>query len=147
MIDIKKTCKDFDATAARLAQLASLIVAVAFAAASSLHAAQPLARATPESQGVPSRAIAEWVRVLDAQGGFNGFVLLRHGRTIAEGWWSPCETNGLHMLYSLSKSFTSTAVGMLADEGRLDLDERIADLFIARLDEDDEDEDEDGAAE
>ena len=51
MIDIKKTCKDFDATAARLAQLASLIVAVAFAAASSLHAAQPLARATPESQG------------------------------------------------------------------------------------------------
>ena len=133
MIDIKKTPEDFDVTATRLARLVSLIVAVAFAGSSPLHAAQPLARATPESQGVPSRAVVEWVRAMDAQGGFNGFVLLRHGRTIAEGWWSPCETNGLHMLYSLSKSFTSTAIGMLADEGKLDLDERIADLFPDKM--------------
>ena len=133
MIDIQKTPEDFGGTATQLAQLASLIVAVAFAAASSLHAAQPLARATPESQGVPSRAVAEWVRAMDAQGGFNGFVLLRHGRTIAEGGWSPCETNGLHMLYSLSKSFTSTAIGMLVDEGKLDLDERIVDLFPGKM--------------
>ncbi len=111
----------------------SLIAVAAFAAASQVHAAQPLARATPESQGVPSRAIAEWVRAMDAQGGFNGFVLLRHGRTIAEGWWNPCETNGLHMLYSLSKSFTSTAIGMLADEGKLDLDERVAELFPGKM--------------
>ena len=114
-------------------RVVALISAVAFAAASQSHAVQPLARATPESQGVPSRAVAEWVRAMDAQGGFNGFVLLRHGRTIAEGWWSPCETNGLHMLYSLSKSFTSTAIGMLADEGKLDLDERIAELFPGKL--------------
>ncbi len=129
MIDITQTPKDFNGTATQLARFAALIAAVVFVAASPLHAAQPLARATPESQGVPSRAVAEWVRAMDAQGGFNGFVLLRHGRTIAEGWWSPCETNGLHMLYSLSKSFTSTAIGMLADEGKLDRDELISDLF------------------
>ncbi len=114
-------------------RLPATIATVLLAAALHSHAAAPLARATPESQGVPSSAVAEWVRAVDAQGGFNGFVLLRHGRTIAEGWWSPCETNGLHMLYSLSKSFTSTAIGMLADEGKLDLDERIADLFPGKM--------------
>ena len=38
-------------------------------------------------------------------------MVLRHGQVIAEGWWTPYKRDHVHLLYSLSKSFTSTAVG------------------------------------
>ena len=92
--------------------------------------------ATPESQGVPSEAIVKFIdaaeRTFDAgeAGALHGFVIVRHGKVIAEGSWKPFDTlNETHMLYSHSKSFTSSAVGFLADEGKIDLDERIVDLF------------------
>ena len=46
-------------------------------------------------------------------------MLLRHGRVVAEGWWAPYEAKLPHTLYSLSKSFTSIAVGFAVSEGRL----------------------------
>jgi CubicO group peptidase (beta-lactamase class C family) len=41
------------------------------------------------------------------------------GRVIAESWWRPYDAQTPHMFYSLSKSFTSTAVGMAIAEGKL----------------------------
>ncbi len=100
--------------------------------------AQDLAPATPESQGVSSRAILRWIEECETtaatngfRGGFlHGFVIVRHGRTIAEGTWAPQNTlEEPHMLYSHSKSFTSTAVGFLVDDGKIDLDRRVASFF------------------
>ena len=92
--------------------------------------------ATPESQGVSSAAILKWIdaceKTFDAgpAGALHGFVIVRHGKVIAEGSWKPFDTlNETHMLYSHSKSFTSSAIGFLADEGKVDLDERIVDIF------------------
>ena len=96
--------------------------------------------ATPESQGVDSQGILDFIdgaeRAFDGdvqgpkKGHFHGFVIVRHGKVIAEGSWKPFDTlNETHMLYSHSKSFTSSAIGFLADEGKIDLDERIVDLF------------------
>ena len=88
---------------------------------------QGLEVATPESQGVPSRAILRWIAACEnystngLKGHLHGFVILRHGRTIAEGTWAPQNTlEKPHMLYSHSKSFTSTAIegrrGLSPDE-------------------------------
>ncbi len=92
--------------------------------------------AAPESQRVQSEAILAWINALEAffdggeQGSVHGFSILRHGKVIAEGSWKPFDTlHETHMLYSLSKSFASTAIGLLVDDGKLDLDERITDLF------------------
>ena len=92
--------------------------------------------ATPESQGVPSQAILDWIDACETTfdggklGAVHGFVLARHGKVIAEGSWKPFDTlRETHMLYSHSKSFTSTAIGFLVDAGMLDLDERIVDIF------------------
>ena len=96
--------------------------------------------ATPESQGVDSAAIANWIRACERTfdagkaGALHGFTIVRHGKTIAEGSWKPFDTlNETHMLYSHSKSFTATAVGFLVDEGKLDLDERLVDIFRDEL--------------
>ena len=90
---------------------------------------------SPEAEGVSSRQVAEWIvaseRELDA---LHGFVLLRHGKVIAEGSWAPYDTlNETHRLYSHSKSFTSTAVGFLVDDGKLDLDERVVDILSDKV--------------
>ena len=43
-------------------------------------------------------------------------MLLRHGKVVAEGWWAPYGKNDPHVMFSLSKSFTSTAVGLAIAE-------------------------------
>ena len=89
---------------------------------------------TPEAEGVSSVAIGNWItaceRELDA---LHGFVIVRHGKTIAEGWWAPFSADHTHILYSQSKSFISTAVGFLVDDGKLDLDARVADFFPGQV--------------
>ena len=59
----------------------------------------------------------------------HSFMLVRHGHVVAEGWWSPYDARTPHVLYSLSKSFTSTAVGMVVAEGKLSLDDEVLKFF------------------
>ncbi len=59
----------------------------------------------------------------------HSFLLLRHGCVVAEGWWSPHAREHPHMLFSLSKSFIATAIGLCAAEGRLSLDDFVVDLL------------------
>src|SRR5690606_1846322 len=57
------------------------------------------------------------------------FMLLRHGYVVAEGWWSPYASDYPHMLFSLSKSFTSTAVGFAVSEGLFSVEDRVISFF------------------
>ena len=59
----------------------------------------------------------------------NSFMLVRHGHVVAEGWWAPYDAESPHSLYSLSKSFTSTAVGLAIAEGKLSLDDEVLKFF------------------
>lgn len=103
--------------------------------ASPFVGAAEMESASPESQGVSSQAILKWIDVCEKElDALHGFVIVRHGRVIAEGSWAPYATlEKPHMLYSHSKSFTSTAVGFLVDDGKLDLDERVADLLSDKM--------------
>ncbi|MET3878998.1 serine hydrolase [Chitinophaga sp. OAE865] len=86
--------------------------------------------ALPESQGVSSRGILSFIEAANASGiSWHSFVLLRHGHIVAEGWWNPYAAEFTHSLYSLSKSFTSTAIGMLVKEGRLDIQSPVISFF------------------
>jgi CubicO group peptidase (beta-lactamase class C family) len=89
-----------------------------------------LPRSTPESQGISSSSIADFVDTLDKEiQHIHSFMLLRHGSVVAEGWWQPYRSNSPHMLFSLSKSFTSTAVGLAVAEGRLSVEDKILQYF------------------
>jgi CubicO group peptidase (beta-lactamase class C family) len=96
----------------------------------SLCRAAELPRATPESQGVSSAAILAFVDAADRDiDSLHGFVLVRHGHVVAEGWWAPYSAEARHSLFSLSKSFTSTAVGLAAAEGKLKIDDPLLKFF------------------
>ena len=91
---------------------------------------QSLPRSTPERQGISSAAILDFVETADKQiDTMNSFILVRHGYVVAEGWWNPYDANTPHILYSLSKSFTSTAVGLAISEGKLSLDDEVLKFF------------------
>jgi CubicO group peptidase (beta-lactamase class C family)/lysophospholipase L1-like esterase len=89
-----------------------------------------LPRTSPEAQGISSGAVLAFVdaaeREIDA---LHSFMLLRHGHVVAEGWWSPYDARTPHALYSLSKSFTSTAVGLAVTEGKLTIDDEVLKFF------------------
>jgi CubicO group peptidase (beta-lactamase class C family) len=89
-----------------------------------------LQRTSPERQGVASSAILQFVEALENQiHEIHSFMLLRHGSVIAEGWWSPYAHEYSHLLFSLSKSFTSTAVGLAVTEGRFSIDDPVLAFF------------------
>src|SRR5690348_3616187 len=94
-------------------------------------AAMPLPRSTPESQGIPSQAVREFVETVDRINTLHSFMIVRHGRVIGEGWWKPEAADKPHVLHSLSKSFNSTAVGLAIAEGKLSLDDPVLKFFPA----------------
>ncbi|WP_315096141.1 serine hydrolase [uncultured Cellulomonas sp.] len=90
-----------------------------------------LPRSTPEEQGVDPRALSRLVDALAGWPELHSLMVLRHGVVVAEGWAAPYAPDRLHELYSLSKSFTSTAVGFAVAEGLLTVDDLVLDHFPA----------------
>lgn len=89
-----------------------------------------LSRSLPEEQGLSSAAISSFIDAVEAQSlGLHSFMLLRHGYVISEGWWSPYKPDLPHMLFSLSKSFTSTAIGFAVTEKLITLDDSVISFF------------------
>ena len=98
--------------------------------AQSASAPSALPRATPESQGISSAAINAFVQAADTGiDAMHSVMLVRHGRVVAEGWWGPYDATTPHVLYSLSKSFTSTAVGLAVAEGKLSVNDEVLKFF------------------
>ena len=97
-----------------------------------LPEAKPLPRATPESTGVSPRAITALFDSIhaDENARAQAMLILKNGSVIAEAAWTPYEADVAHQLYSMSKSVTATAIGMLADEGGLSPDELLCDIFF-----------------
>ena len=90
----------------------------------------PFPRSTPESQGIRSSAILAFVEAADRDiCHLHSLMLLRRGAVIAEGYWTPYRANDPHVVFSLSKSFTSTAIGMLVAEGRLTVEDSVLSHF------------------
>ena len=93
-----------------------------------------LPRSTPEAQGVSSAALLGLVEALDAAASeLHSLMVVRHGHVIAEGWWPPYPADRRHQLYSVSKSFTSMAIGMVVAEGKLSLDDPVTSFFPEHL--------------
>lgn len=86
---------------------------------------------TPEEQGISSTAIMEFIGALESEQpeDVHGVIIRRHNKIVAKGWWAPYSEEIPHMLFSLSKSFTSTAIGMAQDEGLLSINDPVISFF------------------
>jgi len=92
--------------------------------------ATALPRSTPESQGVSSADVRAFLETANIEvNTMHSFMLVRHGNVVAEAWWQPEAADKPHVLWSLSKSFTSTAVGLAVSEGKLNVDDTVLKFF------------------
>lgn len=89
-----------------------------------------LPRSTPEDHGIPSERIQDFLEHISLKElELHSFMLLKDGFVVSEGWWHPYKPVLPHMLFSLSKSFTSTAIGFAVSEGLLTVDDLVLSFF------------------
>lgn len=95
---------------------------------------QKLPRALPHEMGIEPKAILNFIDKLEEQQlGIHSFMLMRHNKVVAEGWWNPMKPQYNHMLFSLSKSFTSTAIGFAVQEKLLSVEDYVVSFFPDKL--------------
>lgn len=90
---------------------------------------------TPEAAGVSSREVLALLRSFENRGLRMHSVLIGKGdKLFAEYYWAPFDRDFKHRMYSQTKSYVSAAVGILAGEGKIDLDAPIASYFPEKID-------------
>ena len=91
---------------------------------------EKLPRSIPELQGISSSGIIDFLNAIDTgRQEIHSFMFLRQGKVIAEGWWNPYGPDFRHLMYSASKTFTATAIGLAVTEGRLKLTDKVVSFF------------------
>ncbi|WP_238805703.1 ChbG/HpnK family deacetylase [Emticicia aquatica] len=89
-----------------------------------------LPRSTPEAEGVSSEGIINFLNAASkSKHEFHSFMLIRHGKVVAETWWNPYRNDLKHTMYSVSKSFTATAIGFAVAEKKLFVEDKVISFF------------------
>ena len=84
----------------------------------------------PEDVGISSTGLISFARKLEYNNlPMHSIIVMRHGKICMESYYAPYTKDTLHRMFSVTKSFVSLAIGLLADEGRISLDDHIADYF------------------
>ncbi|MEK3683055.1 serine hydrolase domain-containing protein [Paenibacillus sp. FSL R10-2736] len=93
-----------------------------------------LIRDLPEKHGLSSQDLSRFVMEVRERGlEVNSFMLLQDGQVTAEFTRMPYLPDTPQLLYSLSKSFTSIAIGIAWDEGLLQLEDAVISFFPDKL--------------
>lgn len=83
---------------------------------------------SPSAAGLDSNVVLKLVEKL-SEVNCHSFMIVRHQHVVAEGWWTPYSKDYKHTLYSLTKSFTSMAIGFAIEEGLLALQDPVVKFF------------------
>ncbi len=90
---------------------------------------------TPESIGLESKYVKKFIEHLEDFGLATHDVLMMRGEGIfCEAYWKPFDKNFQHRQYSQTKSYVGIAIGLLEEEGKLKLSDKIADYFPDKID-------------
>ena len=88
-------------------------------------------RHTPEAHGVSSKRIYNMLCELEGErrAGVHSIMILKDGCVISEASRPGYSSDEWHLSHSMSKTVTSMAIGMLFDDGALDIDTPIVKIF------------------
>jgi CubicO group peptidase (beta-lactamase class C family) len=92
-------------------------------------------RVAPQEKGVDPDSIRRVLEALDKRNiPMHSLLILKDDRLIFEKYYAPYKKDTLHRMFSISKSFTATAVALLTMEEKVSLDDKIADYFPEYVD-------------
>ena len=89
---------------------------------------------SPEAQGMDSQKLAEMLEAIKQRGlGLHSLLIIRNGYLVSENYFGSYQQDTRHELYSCTKSFVATLIGIALDKGYIDgTDQRIVDFFPER---------------
>jgi len=80
--------------------------------------------------GISIDSVKDFIKDLEiAEIPMHSFILMHHDKIISEGYYAPTTKDSLHRMFSISKSLTALGIGLLIDDGKLSLDDKIIDYF------------------
>lgn len=90
---------------------------------------------TPEQAGISSDNVAKLISIMERRGAItHGILMMKDGKIFAEEYWKPFHKDFCHRMYSQTKSFVGVAIGLLIEEGKLSLNDKVADYFPEKID-------------
>jgi CubicO group peptidase (beta-lactamase class C family) len=114
----------------------SLIVAIytALLASCSRNVSQTyngkLPRVYAEKEGVLADGLLGFIDAMNANGiDMHSLMVLRRGQVVAEAYRYPYDAKYRHIMHSVSKTFTSTAIGFAVQEKLLTVDDKVISFF------------------
>ena len=84
--------------------------------------------AEPAEAGVDEAVLAE-LATLAGDGGSDCLVVSRHGQIVGEWYWNGTDQSSEREAFSVTKSITSTLVGIAQEQGLLDIDQPASDFI------------------
>ncbi len=92
-------------------------------------------RITPEEAGISSEKVSAFISTLERRGlNVHNVLMMKGDRIFAECYWAPFNVDFRHRMYSQTKSYVSMAIGLLAEDGLLSLDDRLVTFFPEKID-------------
>ncbi len=89
---------------------------------------------TPESCGIESSRILDFLEYLEDSGlSTHSVLMMKDDAVFAEAYWKPFDKDFCHRMYSQTKSYVGVAIGLLIEEGKLSLDDKVYDYFKGEL--------------
>lgn len=89
---------------------------------------------TPESVGISSKQVLRFYKKLEQrQMTVHSVLMMRGDKIFTEAYWKPFHKDFCHRMYSVTKSFVGVAIGILEQEGKISLDDKIADYFRDKI--------------
>lgn len=91
-------------------------------------------RTYPEKKGVSSGRLLAMLKALEKerQANIHSLICVKGGEVICECAHPGYSVNTWHLSHSMSKTVTGIAIGMLVDDGKLDINMRLCDIFPER---------------
>ena len=90
---------------------------------------------TPEQAGISSKRIADYISVLERRGvATHSLLMMKGDKIFAEYYWAPFNKDFCHRMYSQTKSYVSIAIGLLEEDGLIDLDKPMVSYFPELVD-------------
>ena len=84
---------------------------------------------TPEQAGISSKTVIKFIKKLEKRGAAtHGVLFMKGDKIFTEAYWKPFHKDFIHRMYSQTKSFVGIAIGLLEEEGKLSLDDKIVDF-------------------
>ncbi len=99
-----------------------------------IAANRALPRSTPAAENVNAAGITNFLDAVKKSGqDLHSLMIVRNGKVVSEQWLGDNAADKPHVMFSVSKTYTATAIGFAVAEGRLKVTDKVTSFFPDKM--------------